>query len=195
MYHTSSIAIIHGLSHLILWMFLPHRCRVCHLTPEHSCHLWLHQRTAGVHPARVRPSITNKTIYLCLTVWKRGHTLFPLLLHSLKDNYTDDSLTWDFMAKKELVGLGAGEELQSAKGRASDINRREERCCQVYEEGVKSLSTGSSLQHGTDAHRRFIQGQNIWNYIISEVITFLKQFNPPSLVTWELLSLSRKRSW
>ena len=51
-------------------------------------------------------------------------------------------MTWDFMAKRELEAPGAGEELQSAKGRASDINRREERCCQVYEEGVKSLHTG-----------------------------------------------------
>lgn len=63
---------------------------------------------------------------------------------SLKANYTEDSLTWDFMAKRELEAPGAGEELQTAKGRASDISRREERCCQVYEEGVKSLNTGRS---------------------------------------------------
>lgn len=46
------------------------------------------------------------------------------------------------MAKRELEAPGAGEELQTAKGRASDISRREERCCQVYEEGVKSINTG-----------------------------------------------------
>lgn len=46
------------------------------------------------------------------------------------------------MAKRELEAPGAGEELQTAKGRASDVNRREERCCQVYEEGVKNISTG-----------------------------------------------------
>ncbi|KAI9545734.1 hypothetical protein NQZ68_034504 [Dissostichus eleginoides] len=63
------------------------------------------------------------------------------ILQDLQDNYTEDSLTWDFMAKRELEALGAGEELLTAKGRASDINRREERCCQVYEEGVKSLNT------------------------------------------------------
>lgn len=68
-----------------------------------------------------------------------------LLASSLQTNYTDDSSTWDFMAKRELEAPGAGEELQTAKGRASDINRREERCCQVYEEGVKSLSTGTEL--------------------------------------------------
>ena len=72
----------------------------------------------------------------------------PLLLYcSLQDNYTEDSLTWDFMAKRELEAPGAGEELHTAKGRASDINRREERCCQVYEEGVKSLNTGRSYIH------------------------------------------------
>uniref|UniRef100_A0A7N6BQ53 UTP6 small subunit processome component n=1 Tax=Anabas testudineus TaxID=64144 RepID=A0A7N6BQ53_ANATE len=64
-----------------------------------------------------------------------------LLLSSLQTNYTEDSFTWDFMAKRELEAPGAGAELQSAKGRASDINRREERCCQVYEEGIKSLNT------------------------------------------------------
>ncbi|XP_068583399.1 U3 small nucleolar RNA-associated protein 6 homolog [Cebidichthys violaceus] len=63
------------------------------------------------------------------------------ILQDLQANYTADSLTWDFMAKRELEAPGAGEELQTAKGRASDINRREERCCQVYEEGVKSLNT------------------------------------------------------
>ncbi|XP_029017804.1 U3 small nucleolar RNA-associated protein 6 homolog isoform X2 [Betta splendens] len=63
------------------------------------------------------------------------------ILQDLNSNYTDESLTWDFMAKRQLEGPGAGEELHSAKGRASDISRREERCCQVYEEGVKSLST------------------------------------------------------
>ncbi|KAF3852257.1 hypothetical protein F7725_005612 [Dissostichus mawsoni] len=67
--------------------------------------------------------------------------LQDFILQDLQDNYTEDSLTWDFMAKRELEALGAGEELLTAKGRASDINRREERCCQVYEEGVKSLNT------------------------------------------------------
>ncbi|XP_036957230.1 U3 small nucleolar RNA-associated protein 6 homolog [Acanthopagrus latus] len=67
--------------------------------------------------------------------------LQDLILQDLQANYTEDSLTWDFMAKRELEAPSAGEELQTAKGRASDINRREERCCQVYEEGVKSLNT------------------------------------------------------
>ncbi|XP_040000819.1 U3 small nucleolar RNA-associated protein 6 homolog [Xiphias gladius] len=63
------------------------------------------------------------------------------ILQDLKTNFIGDSLTWDFMARRELEAPGAGEELQTAKGRASDINRREARCCQVYEEGVKSLNT------------------------------------------------------
>lgn len=46
------------------------------------------------------------------------------------------------MAKRELEAPEAGEELRTAKGRASDINRREERCCQVYEEGIKSVNAG-----------------------------------------------------
>ncbi|XP_056136607.1 U3 small nucleolar RNA-associated protein 6 homolog [Lampris incognitus] len=63
------------------------------------------------------------------------------ILQDLRTKYTEDSATWDFMAKRELEAPGAGEELQSAKGRASDIARREGRCCQVYEEGVKTLNT------------------------------------------------------
>lgn len=67
--------------------------------------------------------------------------LQDFILQDLQTNYTEDSLTWDFMAKRELEAPGAGEELQSAKGRASDVNRREQRCCQVYEEGLKSIHT------------------------------------------------------
>uniref|UniRef100_A0A1A8LL24 UTP6, small subunit (SSU) processome component, homolog n=1 Tax=Nothobranchius pienaari TaxID=704102 RepID=A0A1A8LL24_9TELE len=63
------------------------------------------------------------------------------ILQDLQKNYADDSVTWDFMAKRELEAPGAGEELHTARGRASDINRREERCCQVYEEGLRSLGT------------------------------------------------------
>uniref|UniRef100_A0A674ER00 UTP6 small subunit processome component n=1 Tax=Salmo trutta TaxID=8032 RepID=A0A674ER00_SALTR len=62
------------------------------------------------------------------------------IIQDLQSKHTDDSLTWDFMAKREL-GATVGEELQSAKGRASDMARREERCYQVYEEGLNSLST------------------------------------------------------
>ncbi|CAB1344695.1 unnamed protein product [Coregonus sp. 'balchen'] len=64
------------------------------------------------------------------------------IIQDLQSKYTDDSVTWDFMAKRELQAT-VGEELQSAKGRASDIARREERCCQVYEEGLNSLNTGT----------------------------------------------------
>lgn len=67
--------------------------------------------------------------------------LQDVILQDLQNNHPDDSVTWDFMAKRELDAPGAGEELQSARGRASDIARREERCSQVYEEGVQSLNT------------------------------------------------------
>lgn len=55
--------IIHRLCHFMLFMFLPHRGRVCHLTSEHSSYLWLYQRTPGLNPARVRFSITYKIVY------------------------------------------------------------------------------------------------------------------------------------
>uniref|UniRef100_A0A8C7US43 UTP6 small subunit processome component n=1 Tax=Oncorhynchus mykiss TaxID=8022 RepID=A0A8C7US43_ONCMY len=72
------------------------------------------------------------------------------IIQDLQSKYTDDSLTWDFMAKRELEAT-VGEELQTAKGRASDIARREERCCQVYEEGLNGLNTGTCTQQ-TERH-------------------------------------------
>ncbi|XP_073808805.1 U3 small nucleolar RNA-associated protein 6 homolog isoform X1 [Danio rerio] len=62
------------------------------------------------------------------------------ILQDLQSQYSDDCLMWDFMAKRELDSAGAPE-LQSAKGRASDTDRREERCCLVYEEALKSLNS------------------------------------------------------
>uniref|UniRef100_A0AAR2II18 UTP6 small subunit processome component n=1 Tax=Pygocentrus nattereri TaxID=42514 RepID=A0AAR2II18_PYGNA len=62
------------------------------------------------------------------------------ILQDLQKEHTDDSVTWDFMARRELEAAGAPE-LRSAQGRASDTNRREERCCAVYEEGLRSLNT------------------------------------------------------
>uniref|UniRef100_A0A673N827 U3 small nucleolar RNA-associated protein 6 homolog n=1 Tax=Sinocyclocheilus rhinocerous TaxID=307959 RepID=A0A673N827_9TELE len=62
------------------------------------------------------------------------------ILQDLQSQYVDDCMMWDFMAKRELDAAGAPE-LQSAKGRASDTDRREERCCVVYEEALKSLNT------------------------------------------------------
>ncbi|KAG9350445.1 hypothetical protein JZ751_026808 [Albula glossodonta] len=70
--------------------------------------------------------------------------LRDMITEDLQSKHADDPLTWDYMAKRELeAGLGTdmGCELSTAKGRASDIARREERCCLVYEEGLKSLNT------------------------------------------------------
>ncbi|KAG5278961.1 hypothetical protein AALO_G00104630 [Alosa alosa] len=62
------------------------------------------------------------------------------ILQELQSQHTDDSVTWDFMAKRELE-VTVTPELQTAKGKASDTDRKEERCCAVYEEGVKNLNT------------------------------------------------------
>lgn len=81
------------------------------------------------------------TLLKIAAIFDFAKELQDLILQDLLANYTDDSLTWDFMAKRELDAPAVGEELHSAKGRASDMNRREERCCQVYEEGLKSHNT------------------------------------------------------
>ncbi|KAJ8264084.1 hypothetical protein GJAV_G00144920 [Gymnothorax javanicus] len=71
-------------------------------------------------------------------------TLRDIIIQDLQSRHADDPLTWDYMAKRELeAGLGAemGTELPTAQGRATDIARREERCCLVYEEGLKNLNS------------------------------------------------------
>uniref|UniRef100_A0A8C7WN14 UTP6 small subunit processome component n=1 Tax=Oryzias sinensis TaxID=183150 RepID=A0A8C7WN14_9TELE len=67
------------------------------------------------------------------------------ILQDLQTNYAADSLMWDFMARRELEAPGLGEEHHSAKARALDINRREERCCQLYEEGLRVISLQSAV--------------------------------------------------
>lgn len=66
-------------------------------------------------------------------------------MFSLQSQHTDDSVTWDFMARRELE-VGGASELPSAQSRAADIMSREERCSAVYEEGLKSLNTGNSTE-------------------------------------------------
>ncbi|KAM5215752.1 U3 small nucleolar RNA-associated protein 6 homolog isoform 1-T1 [Hipposideros larvatus] len=57
--------------------------------------------------------------------------------------HTDDPLTWDYVARRELeVQPQPGEEQPATKhARAVELGRREERCCAVYEESVKALPT------------------------------------------------------
>lgn len=66
-------------------------------------------------------------------------------MFSLQSPHTDDSLTWDFMARRELEVRGAPDP-HSAQSRAADIVSREERCGAVYEEGLKNLNTGNTTQ-------------------------------------------------
>lgn len=67
-----------------------------------------------------------------------------LFVFSLQAQYKDDCLMWDFLAKRELDATLA-HDFQSARGSATDTERREKRCCVMYEEALKSLNTGISL--------------------------------------------------
>ena len=67
---------------------------------------------------------------------------------SLQALHTDDPLTWDYVARRELeIESQPGEEPPTAKQtKVAEVGRREERCCAVYEEAVKTLRTGELLQ-------------------------------------------------
>ncbi|XP_023983574.1 U3 small nucleolar RNA-associated protein 6 homolog isoform X2 [Physeter macrocephalus] len=59
--------------------------------------------------------------------------------------HTDDPLTWDYVARRELeIESQPGEEPPTTKQtKVAEVGRREERCCAVYEEAVKTLRTES----------------------------------------------------
>ncbi|KAM9584805.1 LOW QUALITY PROTEIN: U3 small nucleolar RNA-associated protein 6 homolog [Trichechus inunguis] len=57
--------------------------------------------------------------------------------------HTDDPLTWDYVARQELERESQpGEEQPATKQpKAAEVGQKEERCCAVYEEAVKTLPT------------------------------------------------------
>ncbi|XP_008046719.1 U3 small nucleolar RNA-associated protein 6 homolog [Carlito syrichta] len=57
--------------------------------------------------------------------------------------HTDDPLTWDYVARRELeIESQPGEEQPAMKQtKAAEVGRKEERCCAVYEEAVMTVPT------------------------------------------------------
>uniref|UniRef100_A0A8P0PEQ4 U3 small nucleolar RNA-associated protein 6 homolog n=2 Tax=Canis lupus familiaris TaxID=9615 RepID=A0A8P0PEQ4_CANLF len=55
--------------------------------------------------------------------------------------HTDDPLTWDYVARRELEveSQPAGEQPATKQARAVELGRKEERCCAVYEEAIDLL--------------------------------------------------------
>ncbi|KAK1331372.1 hypothetical protein QTO34_009325 [Cnephaeus nilssonii] len=62
------------------------------------------------------------------------------LFSSLQALHTDDPLTWDYVARRELqIQPQPGEEQPATKqARALEMGRKEDRCCAVYEEAVQT---------------------------------------------------------
>ncbi|XP_077460406.1 U3 small nucleolar RNA-associated protein 6 homolog [Stigmatopora argus] len=67
--------------------------------------------------------------------------LQKLILQDLQTNFLEDSVTWDFLAKKELEASGVEEKLRTAKDRALEVDRREMECCRVYDKGIENINT------------------------------------------------------
>ncbi|NXF75808.1 UTP6 protein, partial [Sclerurus mexicanus] len=65
------------------------------------------------------------------------------ILENLQSNYTEDPLTWDYMARRELELGGAlqppGHSTKQKK--VSEMAQREERCCAVFDEAVGAVPT------------------------------------------------------
>uniref|UniRef100_H0WQ23 UTP6 small subunit processome component n=1 Tax=Otolemur garnettii TaxID=30611 RepID=H0WQ23_OTOGA len=56
--------------------------------------------------------------------------------------HTDDPLTWDYVARRELEMESQPDEQPPTKqAKALQVARKEERCCAVFEEAVKTLPT------------------------------------------------------
>ncbi|KAM5308074.1 U3 small nucleolar RNA-associated protein 6 homolog isoform 1-T1 [Glossophaga mutica] len=65
------------------------------------------------------------------------------IYEDLQAMHTDDPLTWDYVARRELEiqSQPGGEPPVTKQAKAEEVGRREERCCAVYEEAVKTLPT------------------------------------------------------
>uniref|UniRef100_K9ILT6 U3 small nucleolar RNA-associated protein 6 homolog n=1 Tax=Desmodus rotundus TaxID=9430 RepID=K9ILT6_DESRO len=65
------------------------------------------------------------------------------IYEDLQAMHTDDPLTWDYVARRELEiqSQPGGEPPVTKQAKAEEAGRREERCCAVYEEAVKTLPT------------------------------------------------------
>ncbi|KFQ89220.1 U3 small nucleolar RNA-associated protein 6, partial [Phoenicopterus ruber ruber] len=61
---------------------------------------------------------------------------------SLQTKYADDPLTWDYMARRELeLGSLQSTEHTTKQMKVSEMTQREERCCAVFEEAVRTVPT------------------------------------------------------
>ncbi|NXL93096.1 UTP6 protein, partial [Alectura lathami] len=64
------------------------------------------------------------------------------ILESLQTEYADNPLTWDYMARRELeLGSLKSAEHATKQMKVSEMTKREERCCAVFEEAVSAVPT------------------------------------------------------
>lgn len=101
-------------------------------------------KLAAVVYTEATKKITGAEFLLSLlqiaSIFDFAKDLQATILQDLQSHHADDSLTWDFMAQRELQ-VTVTPELQTAQGKASDTDRKEDRCCAVYEEGTRNLNT------------------------------------------------------
>ncbi|NXM68317.1 UTP6 protein, partial [Serilophus lunatus] len=65
------------------------------------------------------------------------HSMF-----SLQNNYAEDPLTWDYLARRELeLGSPQATEHTTKQRKVSEMAQREERCCAVFDEAVRAVPT------------------------------------------------------
>ncbi|XP_043923973.1 U3 small nucleolar RNA-associated protein 6 homolog [Protopterus annectens] len=70
------------------------------------------------------------------------------ILDELQTLYADDPLTWDYLARKELEAESLpSTEYTSKHTKATDMARKEDRCCAVYEEAVKTIPSEAMWKH------------------------------------------------
>lgn len=70
------------------------------------------------------------------------------VLSELQTLCADDPLTWDYLARIELETESLpSTEYVSKQMKATDMARKEERCCAVYEEAIKTLPSEAMWKH------------------------------------------------
>ncbi|XP_077575677.1 U3 small nucleolar RNA-associated protein 6 homolog [Stigmatopora nigra] len=106
--------------------------------------------TAKIKEAEFVISLLNIT-----SIFDFTQDLQKFILKDLQTNFLKDSVTWDFLAKKELEATEVEKGLRTAKDRALEVIQKEMKCCQIYEKGLENINS----EHMWNCYVTFCMGR------------------------------------